>query len=67
VIYSLLGHGKHGKIDKMLPKAATLLSAATTSGRGDTSIAESSDADSQPITRGQLQLVIDQLQGNNVV
>jgi len=52
--YLLPGHGKHGKIDKMLPKAATSSSAATISGRGDTSIAESSDTDSQPITRGQL-------------
>jgi len=43
----------------MPPKAATLSSAATTSGRGDTSIAESLDTNSQPITRGQLQLVID--------
>jgi len=51
----------------MLPKAATLSSAATISGQGDTSIAKSLNTDSQPITRGQLQLVIDQLQGNNAV
>jgi len=38
----------------MLPKVVILLSAAITSRRGDTSIAESLDADSQPITRGQL-------------
>jgi len=38
----------------MLPKAITLLSAAMISGRGDTSIAESSDANSQVVTRGQL-------------
>jgi len=30
-------------------------------------MAESLDTDSQPITRGQLQLVIDQLQGDNIV
>jgi len=30
-------------------------------------MAESLDTDSQLITRGQLQLVIDQLQGNNAV
>jgi len=38
----------------MLPKAVTLLSAATTSGWGDTNIAKSSDADSQVVIRGQL-------------
>jgi len=36
----------------MPPKAVILLSAAITSGRGDTSMAESLDADSQLITRG---------------
>jgi len=51
----------------MPPKAAISSSAATISGRGNTSIAESLDTDSQPITRGQLQLVIDQLQNNNAV
>jgi len=38
----------------MLPKAVILSSAATISGWGDTSIAESSDADSQVVTRSQL-------------
>jgi len=42
----------------MPPKAATLSSAAIISGQEDTSIGESSDADLQLITRGQLQLVI---------
>jgi len=51
----------------MPPKAAILLSAATISRQRDTSMAESSDTNSQLITRRQLQLVIDQLQGNNVV
>jgi len=67
ITYLLPSYGKHGKIDKMLPKAAILSLAATISRRGDTSIAESLDADLQPIIRGQLQLVIDQLQGDNVV
>jgi len=58
MIYLLLSHGKHGKIDKMPPKAAISSSAATISGRGDTSIAESLDTDLQLITRGQLQSVI---------
>jgi len=44
--YLLLSHSKYGKIDKMLPKAATLLSVATISGQGDTSMAESLDANS---------------------
>jgi len=43
----------------MLPKAAILLLAAIISRQGNTSIAKSLDADSQLITRGQLQLVID--------
>jgi len=43
----------------MLPKAAILSLAATISRQGDTSMAESLNADSQPIIRGQLQLVID--------
>jgi len=58
MIYLLPSHSKHGKIDKMPPKAAILSSAATISRRGDTSMAESLNTDSQPITRGQLQLVI---------
>jgi len=43
----------------MLLKAVTLSLVAIISRRGDTSIAESSDADLQLITRRQLQLVID--------
>jgi len=39
-------------------KAAILSLAATISGQGDTSIAESSDADLQVVIRGQLQLVL---------
>jgi len=38
----------------MPPKAAISSSAAITLGQGDTSMAKSLDADSQPITRGQL-------------
>jgi len=38
----------------MPPKAATSLLAATISRQGDTSMAESLDANLQPITRGQL-------------
>jgi len=54
MIYSLPSYNKHGKSDKMLPKAVILLSAATILGQGNTSIAESSDADSQLIIRKQL-------------
>jgi len=43
----------------MLPKAVVSLLAATTSRGGDTSIVESSDANSQVVTRGQLQAVLD--------
>jgi len=50
--YSLPGYNKHGKFNKMLPKAAILSSAATISGQGDTSIAKSLDADSQLIIKG---------------
>jgi len=39
-------------------KAVILLLAATISRQGDTSIAKSLDINSQPITRGQLQSVI---------
>jgi len=67
VTYLLLSYNKHRKFDKMPPKVVTLSSAVTTSGRGDTSIAKSLDTDSQLITRRQLQLVIDQLQGDNAV
>jgi len=38
----------------MPPKVVILSSAATISGRGDTSIAESLDTDLQPIIKGQL-------------
>jgi len=67
MIYSLPSYDKYGKFDKMLPKIAISSSAATISRRGDTSIAESLDADSQVVTRGQLQLILNQLQGNNAV
>ena len=40
------------KIDKMLPKAVVLLSAATISWGGDTSMAESLDANLILIIRG---------------
>jgi len=50
--YSLPGYDKYKKIDKMLPKAAILSSAATISGQADTSMAESLDANSQLITKG---------------
>jgi len=43
----------------MLSKAAISSLVAIISGQRDTSIAESLNTDSQPITRGQLQLVID--------
>jgi len=43
----------------MPPKVAQSLSAATTLGRGDTSMAESLDTNSQVVTRGQLQAVLD--------
>jgi len=52
MIYSLPSHNKHGKIDKMLPKAVILSLAATISGRADTSIAKSLDIDLQPIIKG---------------
>jgi len=52
MIYSLLGYDKHGKFDKMPPKAAILSSVATISKQRDTSIAESLDINSQLITRG---------------
>jgi len=42
-------------------KAAISSSAATTSRQSDTSIAESSDTNSQVVTKGQLQAVLDQL------
>ena len=67
MIYLLLSYNKHGKFDKILLKIVILLSAAITSGQSNTSIAESLDTNSQPITRGQLQSVIDQLQSNNAV
>jgi len=45
VIYLLPGHNKHGKFDKMPPKAAILSLAAIISRQGDTSIAKSLDTD----------------------
>ena len=54
VIYLLPSYDKHGKFNKMPPKAAILSSAVIILGRGDTSIAESLDTDSQVVTRGQL-------------
>ena len=54
IIYLLLSYNKHKEIDKMPPKAVILSSAATISGRGNTSMAESLDTNLQPITRGQL-------------
>ena len=54
MIYLLPGYNKHGKFDKMPPKAAILSLVVITSGWGDTSMAESLDADLQPIIRGQL-------------
>ena len=54
VIYLLLSYNKHEKIDKMPPEVATLSLAATISGWADTSIAKSSDTNSQVVTRGQL-------------
>jgi len=52
VTYLLLSYNKHGKFNKMLPKAVILLSAAIISGQSDTSIAKSLDTDSQPIIKG---------------
>jgi len=43
----------------MLPKVTQLLLAATISGRGDTSIVESLDTNSQVVTKGQLQVALD--------
>jgi len=56
--YSLPSYSKHGKFNKMPPKAVISSSVATISGQRDTSIAESLDADLQLIIRGQLQAVI---------
>jgi len=52
VIYSLPNYDKHGKIDKMPPKAAILLLVAIISRQNDTSMAESLDTDLQLIIRG---------------
>jgi len=52
VIYLLPSYNKYGKFDKMLFKAAILLLAATISRRGNISIAESLDIDSQVVIRG---------------
>jgi len=51
MIYLLPSHNKHGKFDKMLLKAVILLSAATISGQGDTSIAENLDVDLQVVIK----------------
>jgi len=59
VTYLLPSYNKYRKSDKMPPKVVILLLAVTISGQGDTSIAESLNIDSQLITRGQLQAVID--------
>jgi len=52
ITHSLPSHNKHGKFDKMPPKAAISLLVAIISGQRNTSIAKSSDTDSQPIIRG---------------
>jgi len=49
--HSLPSYNKHGKFDKMPLKAVILLSAATTSGQSNTSIAKSLDANSQVVIR----------------
>ena len=45
MIYLLFSHNKHKMFNKMLLKVVILSSAAMISGWGDTSIAESLDAD----------------------
>jgi len=50
--YLLSSYNKYKEFNKMPPKATILLSAATISRQRDTSMAESLDADLQPITRG---------------
>ena len=52
IIHSLLGYNKYRKFNKMPPKVAQLSSAAMTLGWGDTSIAESLDANLQVVMRG---------------
>jgi len=54
IIYLLPGYNKHGKFNKILLKTVILLSAAITSGQGDTSIAKSLDINLQVVIRGQL-------------
>ena len=54
IIYSLLSYNKHRKFNKMLFKAAQSSLVATILGRGDISIVESLDINSQVVTRGQL-------------
>ena len=46
IIYLLSGHDKHKKFNKMPLKAAQLLLVVMILGQGDTSMAESLDADS---------------------
>jgi len=67
VIHSLPSYNKHGKFDKIPPKAAILLSAVIISRQGNTSITKSLDTNLQVVTRGQLQLVLNQLQSDNIV
>jgi len=52
--YLLPSHDKHGKFNKMLFKAAQSSLVATILGRGDISIVESLDINSQVVIRGQL-------------
>jgi len=52
VIYSLPSYNKHRKFDKMLPKVAISLLAATISRQSDTSIAKSSDINLQVVIKG---------------
>jgi len=54
VTYLLPSYNKHGKFDKMPPKAAQLLSVVMILGQEDTSMTESLDANSQVVTREQL-------------
>jgi len=67
VIYLLPSYNEYRKFNKMPLKVAQLLSAAMILGRGNISMVESSDADSQVVMRGQLQAVLDQLYSDNIV
>jgi len=59
ITHSLPNYNKHGKFNKMPPKAAILSLAATILGQDNTSIIESLDTNLQVVTRGQLQVVLD--------